>query len=322
MQVGRTAHQHCSPLRPRVLLLPARRWGPLPRGSRGPGAVPGTVAAGAAASLGDLRGQVQGVVELPLHIAWSGMASYDLSKPRRLSGLYRAVLHEDLSRHLDQNLLLRMHVAGACGAGACRVHAARAGRWCDLQQVIICRGPMPDHHLCCLHPGHRGVDLGELLAQPFGAIASITLRCITQPRTSATTSPFPPGSPSEPTRHSPPGIAIPPVVEVTQRRGAAGTGRTAPCPLGPARGHVQKRPWFGHVWPVPPQVLQVLPRCPLQSGQLTTGTWSLRHFAPLPDRPALNSPPPVVTAQSLPCRGHRCPEVQRLHPLEQHRSSC
>ncbi|MGW7082198.1 hypothetical protein ACWGH2_01680 [Streptomyces sp. NPDC054871] len=33
-------------------------------------------------SLDDLHGPAQGVVELPLHIAWSGMTSYDMSKPR------------------------------------------------------------------------------------------------------------------------------------------------------------------------------------------------------------------------------------------------
>ncbi|MEU6526912.1 hypothetical protein ABZ892_29785, partial [Streptomyces sp. NPDC046924] len=32
-------------------------------------------------SLDELRGPTQGVVELPLHVAWSGMTSYDLGKP-------------------------------------------------------------------------------------------------------------------------------------------------------------------------------------------------------------------------------------------------
>ncbi|MFJ5837690.1 hypothetical protein ACIQGO_13165 [Streptomyces shenzhenensis] len=63
-------------------------------------------------SLDDLRGPAQGVVDLPLHVAWSGMTSYDLSRPRQRMGLYRTVLHEglrdDLLRYLNQSLLLQM----------------------------------------------------------------------------------------------------------------------------------------------------------------------------------------------------------------------
>lgn len=51
-------------------------------------------------------------MELPLHIAWSGMTAYEMSKPRQRMGLYRAVPHEglrdDLPRYLDQDLLLQM----------------------------------------------------------------------------------------------------------------------------------------------------------------------------------------------------------------------
>ncbi|KFG73154.1 hypothetical protein [Streptomyces mutabilis] len=63
-------------------------------------------------SLDELHGTTQGVVELPLHMAWSGMTSYDLSKPRQRMGLYRTVLHEglhdDLPRYLNQGLLLQL----------------------------------------------------------------------------------------------------------------------------------------------------------------------------------------------------------------------
>ncbi|MGW3108274.1 hypothetical protein [Streptomyces sp. NPDC001100] len=63
-------------------------------------------------SLDELRGPTHGVVELPLHVAWSGMTSYDMGNPRQRMGLYRTVLHEglrdDLPRFLDQNLLLQM----------------------------------------------------------------------------------------------------------------------------------------------------------------------------------------------------------------------
>ena len=63
-------------------------------------------------SLDELHGPTQGVVELPLHLAWSGMTSYDLGKPRQRMGLYRTVLHEglhdDLPRYLNQGLLLQL----------------------------------------------------------------------------------------------------------------------------------------------------------------------------------------------------------------------
>ncbi|MER6111857.1 hypothetical protein [Streptomyces hirsutus] len=63
-------------------------------------------------SLDELHGPTQGIVELPLHLAWSGMTSYDLGKPRQRMGLYRTVLHEglrdDLPLYLNQDLLLQL----------------------------------------------------------------------------------------------------------------------------------------------------------------------------------------------------------------------
>ncbi|WP_405969052.1 hypothetical protein OG496_00560 [Streptomyces sp. NBC_00988] len=63
-------------------------------------------------SLEELDGPAQGVVQLPLHMAWSGLSAYDLGKPRQRMGLYRTVLHEglreDLPRYLNQELLLQM----------------------------------------------------------------------------------------------------------------------------------------------------------------------------------------------------------------------
>jgi hypothetical protein len=63
-------------------------------------------------SLDELHGPTLGVVELPLHLAWSGMTSYDMSKPRQRMGLYRTVLHEglrdDLPRYLNRDLLLQL----------------------------------------------------------------------------------------------------------------------------------------------------------------------------------------------------------------------
>ena len=64
------------------------------------------------ASLDELHGPSHGVVELPLHMAWSGMTSYDISTPRERMGLYRTVLHEglrdDLPLYLNQDLLLQL----------------------------------------------------------------------------------------------------------------------------------------------------------------------------------------------------------------------
>ncbi|MFJ8017093.1 hypothetical protein [Streptomyces sp. NPDC096339] len=62
------------------------------------------------ASLDDLAGPGHGPVELPLHVAWSGLRTYDLDRPRLRMGMYRTVLaegqHEDLVRLLNRDLLL------------------------------------------------------------------------------------------------------------------------------------------------------------------------------------------------------------------------
>lgn len=62
------------------------------------------------ASLDELAGPEHGVVELPLHVAWSGLRAYDLDRPRLRMGLHRAVLaegqHEDLVTLLNGDLLL------------------------------------------------------------------------------------------------------------------------------------------------------------------------------------------------------------------------
>ncbi|MFD9406820.1 hypothetical protein ACFWBN_07300 [Streptomyces sp. NPDC059989] len=62
------------------------------------------------ASLEKLAGPKHGVVELPLHVAWSGLRAYDLDRPRLRMGLYRTVLaegrHEDLVTLLNAELLL------------------------------------------------------------------------------------------------------------------------------------------------------------------------------------------------------------------------
>ncbi|MFF3016595.1 hypothetical protein [Streptomyces sp. NPDC057939] len=62
------------------------------------------------ASLGELTGPTSGPVTLPPHIAWSGLRTYDLDRPRQRMSLYRTVLaeglHDDLTDLLDQHLLL------------------------------------------------------------------------------------------------------------------------------------------------------------------------------------------------------------------------
>ncbi|KMO94106.1 hypothetical protein [Streptomyces roseus] len=61
------------------------------------------------ASLDELAGPSHGVVELPLHVAWSGLRAYDLDRPRQRMSLYRTVLAEgqrdDLVALLDSGLL-------------------------------------------------------------------------------------------------------------------------------------------------------------------------------------------------------------------------
>ncbi|MCY0932468.1 hypothetical protein OTB20_41305 [Streptomyces sp. H27-H1] len=61
-------------------------------------------------SLEQLAGPQHGVVDLPLHVAWSGLRFYDLDRPRLRMSLYRTVLAEgqraDLVTLLDHELLL------------------------------------------------------------------------------------------------------------------------------------------------------------------------------------------------------------------------
>ncbi|MFJ6792084.1 hypothetical protein [Streptomyces angustmyceticus] len=61
-------------------------------------------------SLHDLTGPIRGDVALPLHIAWSGLRTYNLDRPRQRMSYYRTVLaegqHEDLTALLDGDLLV------------------------------------------------------------------------------------------------------------------------------------------------------------------------------------------------------------------------
>ena len=61
-------------------------------------------------SLDDLAGPATGTVQLPLHVAWSGLTSFDLARARPCMTLYRIVLAEgqrdDILRYLNRDLLL------------------------------------------------------------------------------------------------------------------------------------------------------------------------------------------------------------------------
>ncbi|MFJ4492826.1 hypothetical protein [Streptomyces diastaticus] len=59
--------------------------------------------------LQELAGPMEGTVDLPLHIAWSGRTSYSLNRPKSRMTLYRTVLAEglceDLATFLHHRLL-------------------------------------------------------------------------------------------------------------------------------------------------------------------------------------------------------------------------
>jgi hypothetical protein len=61
-------------------------------------------------ALDELSGPSHGVVELPLHVVWSGVTAFPLDRPKLRMSLYRTVLAEgqrqDLVRFLNKELLL------------------------------------------------------------------------------------------------------------------------------------------------------------------------------------------------------------------------
>ncbi|MFJ4832139.1 hypothetical protein ACIP79_19890 [Streptomyces sp. NPDC088747] len=60
--------------------------------------------------LAELVGPVKGTVTLPLHLAWSGLRTFDLGDEKLLLGMYRIVLlngrYEDFTSYLDGGLLV------------------------------------------------------------------------------------------------------------------------------------------------------------------------------------------------------------------------
>ncbi len=63
------------------------------------------------ATLDELEGPDGGRVELPLHLAWSGLRVFDLGAVKLLLGLYRIVLNngsrDDFVHHLNAGFLVR-----------------------------------------------------------------------------------------------------------------------------------------------------------------------------------------------------------------------
>lgn len=63
-------------------------------------------------SLEDLKGPSTGVVELPLHVAWSGRRAYDIGDTHQCLVLYALLLaeaqREDLERFLNREALVSM----------------------------------------------------------------------------------------------------------------------------------------------------------------------------------------------------------------------
>ncbi|MEU2896920.1 hypothetical protein ACWC4E_09045 [Streptomyces sp. NPDC001273] len=108
--------------------------------------------------LDELTGPAHGQVELPLHVARSGLRAYDLDRPRQRMSLYRTVLAEgrrqDLLAFLNRDLLN--------GAGL-----ARDG---DRRRPAV--GPPPGGR-----PGHRrGLRGGRPQGEPVGRAAHHRLR--------------------------------------------------------------------------------------------------------------------------------------------------
>ncbi|MFD7445686.1 transcriptional regulator [Streptomyces sp. NPDC059909] len=64
------------------------------------------------AELSELDGPAHGTVNLPLHLAWSGLSHFDIDQPRLRMSCYRIVLaegqHDDLVRCLNRELLIGM----------------------------------------------------------------------------------------------------------------------------------------------------------------------------------------------------------------------
>jgi len=63
------------------------------------------------ASLNDLTGPSSGTVQLPGHIAWSGLTAFDVERPPLCASMYQVILteglREDLVAYLNRRPLIR-----------------------------------------------------------------------------------------------------------------------------------------------------------------------------------------------------------------------
>lgn len=61
-------------------------------------------------SLEDLAGPAQGTVQLPLHVAWSGITAFDVGQPGRCRSMYHILLtdgqREDIIAYINRHLLV------------------------------------------------------------------------------------------------------------------------------------------------------------------------------------------------------------------------
>ncbi|MBO0802180.1 MAG: hypothetical protein J2P25_03780 [Nocardiopsaceae bacterium] len=61
-------------------------------------------------TLDDLAGPDHGTVQLPLHVAWSGMTAFDVERPGRCRNMYHIVLtdgqREDIIAYINRQLLV------------------------------------------------------------------------------------------------------------------------------------------------------------------------------------------------------------------------
>lgn len=62
--------------------------------------------------LAELTGPTYGTVTLPVHLAWAGLARFDLDQPRLRMSYYRIILaegmHDDLVHYLNHSLLISL----------------------------------------------------------------------------------------------------------------------------------------------------------------------------------------------------------------------
>ena len=106
-------------------------------------------------SLEDLRGQATGLVELPLHVAWSGRRVYDVGEDDQRLVLYALLLaeaqREDLERFVHRESLVSMWPRLAAAAGSARPPGV--GAEADDDGLPVSLEGLPAAHLRVLLDG-------------------------------------------------------------------------------------------------------------------------------------------------------------------------